>query len=377
MSESEDEPIPDCSDATVLQHYLHVGQIVTNVCTELIKRCVAGANVHDLCVYGDSEIVKRLQKTHKATKEKGVGFPTCISVNHVAGHYCPLKPDDAYVLQEGDVVKVDLGGHFDGFCVCMAHTVPVGEVEGKKADVIKAAWAASQATKRLVTAGKKNTEVTEVIGKCADDFEVNVMEGVLSHETKQYVIDHENCILSKPTPEHQVDEHEFEANKVMIIDVVMSTGAGKPAERGEKCTIYKRVIENHKDLKIKAARALITKINKEFPCFPFTLRALDPDGLRKALLGVKACQEHDLIQPYPVLSEKPGDFVAQFKYTALLLPNGTKFLEPPVLDEKQLKTERVITNEDVKALMAQRVGKKKKKKKKKKKAKDDVAETAE
>jgi len=366
MSESEEDECPDCSDGTVLQNYIHVGQIVTNVITELIKRCVAGANVYELCEYGDNQIIARLGKTHKNKKEKGVGFPTCISVNHVAGHYSPMKMEGAYILQEGDIVKIDMGGHFDGFCVCMAHTVPIGEVEDKKADVIKAAWDACQASKRLLAPGKENKAVTEVFEKVADDFKVNVMEGVLSHETKQYVIDHENCIISKATAEHQVEDYEFESNKVMIIDVVMTTGNGKPSERDDRTTIYKRVVENNYDLKLKAARALLSSINKEYPCFPFTLRSLGQETMRKALLGVKGCLEHDLIQPYPVLHEKKGDFVAQFKYTALLLPTGTKFLEPPTLNLTLLKTDKTVVNEDVKKLLCIKLKKKRRRKRKKK-----------
>jgi len=365
-SGDEDETVPDCSDPTVLGNYLHVGQIVTNVIGELVKRCVAGANVYDLCEYGDKEIVTRLGKTHKNKKEKGVGFPTCISVNHVAGHYCPLKRGEATVLQEGDLVKIDIGGHFDGFCVCMAHTVPIGKVEGKRAAVVKAAWDATQATKRVLVPGKKNTKVSEIMQLVADDYKVQVMEGVLSHETRQYVIDHENCIISKASPEHQVEPYEFESNKVMIMDVVMTTGPGKPAERAEKCTVYKRVIENNYDLKVKAARMLISTINKEFPCFPFSLRALPEDALKKALLGMKACVEHDLVQPFPVLSEKKGEFIAQFKYTALLLPTSTKFLEPPPLDMSTLDTELKSSNEEVVALLSQKIKKKKRRKKKKK-----------
>jgi len=368
MTESEEDECPDCSDATVLQNYIHVGQIVTNVCTELIKQCVQGANVYDLCEYGDTQIVARLGKTHKNQKEKGVGFPTCISVNHITGHYCPTKREGAYVLEEGDVVKIDIGGHFDGFCVCMAHTVPIGQVDGRKADVIKAAWDACQATKRLLLPGKENSEVTETFQKVSDDYKVNVVEGVLSHETCQYLIDHENCIISKPTPEHQVENYEFEPNKVMIIDVVMSTGSGKPTERDERTTIYKRVIENNYDLKVKAARALLSTINKDYPCFPFSLRSLGPEALRKALLGVKACQDHDLIQPYPVLMERKGEFVAQFKYTALLLPNGTKYLEPPTMNLELVKSDKEVVNEDVKKLLSIRLKKKRRRRKKKKPA---------
>jgi len=31
---------------------------------------------------------------------------------------------------------------------------------------------------------------------------------------------------------------------------------------------------------------------------------------------------HGLLTPYPVLHEKPGDFIAHIKFTVLLLPSG-------------------------------------------------------
>ena len=43
---------------------------------------------------------------------------------------------------------------------------------------------------------------------------------------------------------------------------------------------------------------------------------------KKARLGVNECTNHDLITPYPVLYEKDGEYVAQMKYTVLLMPNG-------------------------------------------------------
>jgi methionine aminopeptidase len=39
------------------------------------------------------------------TKEKGIAFPTSISVNNCVGHFSPLL-GDATTLAEGDVVKV-------------------------------------------------------------------------------------------------------------------------------------------------------------------------------------------------------------------------------------------------------------------------------
>jgi len=82
-----------------------------------------------------------LKKVYSKKKtEKGIGFPTCLSVNEVCGHFSPLKSEPA-TLGDGDLVKIDLGVHIDGFIALAAHTVTVGDstVTGKKADVILAA----------------------------------------------------------------------------------------------------------------------------------------------------------------------------------------------------------------------------------------------
>lgn len=62
------------------------------------------------------------------------------------------------VIQDGDIVKIDLGAHIDGFIAVVAHTFVVGaskdnKVKGKKADVIVAAHQAAEAALRLVKPG--------------------------------------------------------------------------------------------------------------------------------------------------------------------------------------------------------------------------------
>jgi methionine aminopeptidase len=42
-----------------------------------------------------------------------------------------------------------------------------------------------------------------------------------------------------------------------------------------------------------------------------------------AKIGVKECIEHDLLNEYPVLSEKQGEIVAHFKYTVLITSGST------------------------------------------------------
>jgi len=100
---------------------------------------------------------------------KGIAFPTCISVNEVVGHNSPLE-EDSVAIKEGDLVKIELGAHVDGFAAFAAHTIVVQSdakavVAGPKADVILAAYKAVQAALRVIKPGNFNNQVTEVIRK--------------------------------------------------------------------------------------------------------------------------------------------------------------------------------------------------------------------
>jgi hypothetical protein len=53
------------------------------------------------------------------------------------------------------------------------------------------------------------------------------VEGVLSHQLKQFVIDGNKVVLSISNPDTRVDDAEFEENEVYAIDIVTSTGEGK------------------------------------------------------------------------------------------------------------------------------------------------------
>lgn len=73
----------------------------------------------------------------------------------------------------------------------------------------------------------QNKDVTEAIQKVAAAYDCKIVEGVLSHQMKQFVIDGNKVVLSITNPETRVDEAEFEENEVYAIDIVTSTGEGK------------------------------------------------------------------------------------------------------------------------------------------------------
>lgn len=187
--------------------------------------------------------------------------------------------EDETILQKGDVAKIDLGVHFDGFAALLAHTLVVGEdqVTGKKADVILAAWNALQAAVRTLKAGAFNHQITANTEKICESYGVNAVEGVLSHELHRMLIDGNNVIINKETADNRVAEVEFQVNQVYAVDVFVSSGAGKPKEAEVKTTVYKRALDANYDLKTKNARAFFSQVLKTSPTFGFSLRGFEDE----------------------------------------------------------------------------------------------------
>ncbi len=102
-------------------------------------------------------------------------------------HFSPLESDvlSSQTLAKGDVVKLHVGAHIDGFAAISAETVVVGAsanepVTGRRADVIKAAYLASEAAMRIVKVGNKNWAVTDAVSKVCAAFDCKPVEGEVS-----------------------------------------------------------------------------------------------------------------------------------------------------------------------------------------------------
>lgn len=157
MMEMEEEEVIDLSNPEVVQKYKAAAEVAHRAMEEVMKQCKAGKRIVELCQAGDNFIVAECKKPFPKQKmERGIAFPTCVSVNNIAGHFSPLK-DDKAVLRKGDVIKIDLGAHIDGYLALAARTLvcePDGDVTGKAADVIAAAQVAMNAAIHMIQVGK-------------------------------------------------------------------------------------------------------------------------------------------------------------------------------------------------------------------------------
>lgn len=370
------------SEADVTK-YKTAGDIVNDVMKKLIELCVEGAKIIDLCIEGDKFIEEGTggvyNKAVKGVKmSKGLAFPTSISVNNTVSHFSPLASDplSAQTLAKGDVVKVHIGAHIDGFAAISAETIVVGASEqepvtGRKADVIKAAWHAAEIAMRLVKVGNRNFTVTDAVAKTAAVWDCKPVEGMLSCQQSQNVIDGKKRIILNPNETQKRDTESiiFAEDEVYGIDILISSGEdGKARIEDSRTTIYQKDSSVTYQLKMKNSRAVFSEVQKKAGAFPFNVRALEDE--KRARLGLQEAVQHGLIKPYEVVYTPANTFVAAFHFTIALVPAGPLLLtHPPVWYKPELvKAEKELEDDELKGLLSKSLRESKKNKKKAKEA---------
>jgi methionyl aminopeptidase len=91
-------------------------------------------------------------------------FPINIGINEIAAHYTP-SIDDQTILKEGDMVKVDIGLHVDGYISDNAFTILVGK---NSHPMIETARKAVEEARKILMENIKIREISEVILLYAD-----------------------------------------------------------------------------------------------------------------------------------------------------------------------------------------------------------------
>jgi hypothetical protein len=178
-----------------------------------------------------------------------------------------------------------------------------------------------------------------------------------------FKIDGKRVIINKPDVDQLVDEFQFEVNQAYCVDIVMSTGEGKTRQMDSRVTVYKRNPEVNYSLKMKSSRSLLNQIKTKHATLPFNLRSMEDARSR---LGITELVNHNLVDQYPVMWERKGETVAQFKFTVLILPQQTKKLNegfplPYVNSEFNIQSDAQLAQ-----IMSMNLNRRNKKKKKKK-----------
>ncbi len=237
-------------------------------------------------------------------------FPINIGVNEVAAHYTPSRETDI-TFRTGDIVKIDLGAHVDGYPGDTAATVEVGT--RNHAAMIEAAESALEMCIEMVSPGTTVSAMGGVIERAIAGAGFKPIQNLTGHSMERFNL---HAGLSIPNVKNW-DRSSIREGMVLAIEPFSTTGKGK-VDGGPKGGIYRLMRDRKSPPEITT---LFSRIQSSFGGFPFAGRWCDDLHPQASSLLPKMVRM-GMAMCYPILIESGKGPVAQAEHSVLVNDNG-------------------------------------------------------
>jgi methionyl aminopeptidase len=281
----------------IFEKYREAGEIAAKILCKGAQGIRIGEPYFDL-----------VESIESLVREEGVSlaFPLNLSLNEDAAHDT-ASPADTRVFEKGDVAKLDLGVHIDGYIADTATTVDLGS----NSLLLAASEQALEAAIRKVRPGATAGELGAAIQHEIESRGYRPIANLTGHGLDRYVLHRAPTI-----PNIGINGGiMLEEGMVFAIEPFATTGSGHVGEKS-RMEIYSQI--SQKPVRIPAARAILETV-KERNGLPFSRRWLKE---RKQDIALPALIRSHSIHGYPVLSDIPGSLVSQHEHTVIVTSDG-------------------------------------------------------
>lgn len=243
-------------------------------------------------------------------------FPTQSSRNEIAAHYCPA-PGEQTAYASGDLAKLDIGVHVDGWVVDTATTVAVGgDASGQR--LIDAAFAALEAAIAVAGPRVPVRSLSETIEGALRARGCNPMRNLCGHGLARWTV---HCPPPIPNcPDGTAGR--LEAGSVVAIEPFATEGRGEVAEAGA-AEVF-RVPPERSDP--SGLDAEVFEAIRAFRGLPFSRRQLSHVPTARVESTLRALWERNWMAAYPPLKEASGRVVAQAEHSLYVSEEGVEVL---------------------------------------------------
>lgn len=256
------------------------------------------------------------------TLKQGIGFPTGLSLNHVAAHYTPNTGDNT-VLKYEDVMKVDIGVHVNGHIVDLAFTLTFDDKYDSLLTAVREATYTGVREAgidvRLNDIGAAVQEVMELyeLELNGKTYPIKCIRNLNGHNIGDYVIHSGKTVPIVANG----DMTKMEEGETFAIETFGSTGKGYVVSQGE-CSHY-ALNPGTDGVKLPSQRCkdLVALIKANFGTLPWCRRYLERAGEDKYLLALNQLVRAGVVEDYPPLVDTLGCYTAQYEHTILLHPH--------------------------------------------------------
>jgi methionyl aminopeptidase len=293
--------------------------------TKIFENYQEAARVHALCRKKARDIIQPGIKIESIAdeieslilREKcGIAFPLNLSVNEVAAHDTATE-NDTRTVQEGDVIKVDIGVHKEGYITDAAITLSFSKDEQIN-DLLKVNQEALEAG---FAVAEENVEVYK-IGKAIEDVmkqaNVSPITNLSGHGIEQYVT---HCSPTIPNVDNG-DASKLEDNNGYAIEPFGSINGNGQISEAPNCEIFE--VKQNVPIRQTNSRKLLEFCIENYEGLPFAERWVARDLNMSSFarkIAIKDLVKHNAMEAHNILRERKGAIVSQFE-TTILINNG-------------------------------------------------------
>jgi methionyl aminopeptidase len=247
-----------------------------------------------------------------------LAFPTQTSVNEVAAHDCP-GPEDERVYAAGDLAKLDVGVHVDGYVVDTATTVAVGAASPPP--LIQAARAALAAALQVAGPNVPIWRLSAAIAATLRTFGFRPMRNLCGHHVGRWTV---HCPPPVPNLPEDADGRLL-VGAAVAIEPFATDGPGRVVEEGEP-QVFRLPPEKDPGPPgpdwPEGLRAAVLA----FRGLPFSRRDLSAFPRPDVEAALKRLRGRGVLQSYAPLVEAARRKVAQAEHTLLVNAAGVEVL---------------------------------------------------
>jgi methionyl aminopeptidase len=287
-----------------MEEYIKAGKIASEVREYARKKYYVGHTLFEIC-----------EELENMIRSKGgePAFPCNVSLNEIAAHYT-AEPNDDKEVKDGDLLKIDIGVHINGYIADTAVTNCYNPLY----ELLKSATeeALEEAIRRVKT-GVSTSEIGKTIEDTAKRFGFIPIHNLTGHSLERYTIHAGKSIPNIRT----YTGFSLVENEVYAIEPFFTTKQGTGlVVNGSIANIFSLI--NRKKSNNKDADIISNEIWNRFKTLPFTIRWFkdyDPKYI-KSMLNILIAKK--IVRAYPILVEGNNEYVAQAEHTVIPLKNN-------------------------------------------------------
>ena len=289
-------------DDAVRAKYLKAGQIASKVRGQAADMLQEGNLLLDVAEFAESEIIKLGGKP---------AFPVNLAIDTIAAHYTPHS-EDPLTFQAGQIVKLDLGVHVDGYIADTALTVEISTNKWKS--LIDASADSLTAVLDALRPGIMVRDLGAMIEQIIRSRGFEPISNLSGHSLEQFNL---HAGISVPNVS-DTSADDLKPGMAVAIEPFATNGVGRVAGR-KSGNIYKLL--RMKELPDPELNEIVQEVHAEFNCLPFPERWV-AKRFDKSDKKLKKLLRQGIVATYPILSEVKGGMVSQMEHTIVMTSEG-------------------------------------------------------